>query len=79
MSILAPSSNNGQPVRMIIKEKRADFFLIGNSRIDAGIFMSHFYLCASEISDTVDISIEHHPLECYNQEKATKYVASIFF
>lgn len=79
MSILAPSSNNGQPVRIIIKEKRADFFLVGNSRIDAGIFMSHFYLCASEISDTVDISIESHPLECYNQEKAIKYVASIFF
>jgi nitroreductase len=79
MSILAPSSNNGQPVRVIIKEKRADFFLVGNSRIDAGIFMSHFYLCASEISDTVNISIESHPLECYNQEEAAKYVASIFF
>ncbi|MDO9490931.1 MAG: nitroreductase family protein [Acetobacterium sp.] len=79
MSILAPSSNNGQPVRVIIKEKRADFFLIGNSRIDAGIFMSHFYLCASEICDNVNISIESYPLECYTQEKATKYVASIFF
>lgn len=79
MSILAPSSNNGQPVRIIIKEKRADFFLIGNSKIDIGIFMSHFYLCASEISDNVNVSIESHPLECYTQEKTIKYVASIFF
>ncbi|PKM68640.1 MAG: hypothetical protein CVU95_03295 [Firmicutes bacterium HGW-Firmicutes-2] len=79
MSTLAPSANNGQPVRVIIKEKRADFFLVGNSRIDAGIFMSHFYLCARETSNTVSISIESHPLEGYNQENAAKYVASIFF
>ena len=46
LSILAPSANNVQPVRVSADHSRADFYLIENSKIDVGIFMSHFYLCA---------------------------------
>lgn len=79
MSILAPSSNNKQPVRIIIRENRADFFLVEDSKINAGIFMAHFYLCASQISNDVNILIVREPFKCYNQRKEMDYVASILF
>lgn len=54
MAILAPSGNNGQPVYVVFDEHSVSFFiknkknkLIINSsaELDAGIFISHFYLC----------------------------------
>lgn len=77
LSILAPSANNNQPVRVNIDENKADFFLVNDSTIDAGIFISHFYLCAKEYFNDVKIIIENS-LEKTN-EKGHNYIATIIF
>ncbi|MFZ5988820.1 MAG: nitroreductase family protein [Bacillota bacterium] len=58
MSILAPSANNAQPVRAVVTDNSVAFFTKNKassnkykdvSMLDAGIFISHFYLsCQSE-------------------------------
>ncbi len=48
MSIKAPSANNRQPVKVIFDELSAHFFTEKDACLDAGIFISHFYLCAAE-------------------------------
>lgn len=55
-AIMAPSGNNRQPVRIVIKNRKATFYLIGEHLLDLGIFMAHFYLCCSEIYDSVKIT-----------------------
>lgn len=51
MAILSPSSSNRQPARVVLDDARVDFFTAETSGtyakmslLDAGIFMSHFYL-----------------------------------
>lgn len=55
-AIMAPSGNNCQPVRVLIKENQATFYLRDNHLIDLGIFMAHFYLYCLEIYDNVTIT-----------------------
>lgn len=79
LSILAPSANNLQPVRVAIDHDRADFYLKGDSNVDAGIFMSHFYLCAFEKYKEVKVSVEEPKVKCYNVDNSCTYIASIIF
>lgn len=46
LSIMAPSAMNAQPVRVILDEGKAIFLTKKNGcgRLDAGIFIAHFYL-----------------------------------
>lgn len=77
LSMLAPSANNGQPVRVKIGHNRADFYLVNDSKIDAGIFISHFYLCALELYHEVKIISENPPKADIPDNYA--YVSSILF
>ncbi len=79
LSILAPSANNAQPVRIGIDNNRADFYLTNNITIDAGIFISHFYLYAKSLFSQVSL-IEDRPLvPAYTVPPASTYIASIIF
>ncbi|MGN0352250.1 MAG: nitroreductase family protein [Roseburia sp.] len=55
-AIMAPSGNNCQPVRVIVQENKAVFYLKDRHFIDLGIFLSHFYLCCLENYDNVEIT-----------------------
>lgn len=79
LSILAPSANNMQPVRVAIENNRADFYLKSDSSVDVGIFMSHFYLCAIEKYKEVKVSVEEPKSKCYNVDDSSIYAASIIF
>lgn len=55
-AIMAPSGNNAQPVRVIVKDNQATFYLKDKHYlVDLGIFIAHFYLCCLEIYDNVEI------------------------
>lgn len=71
LSILAPSPNILQPVRVAIENNRADFYLNSDSSVDAGIFMSHFYLCAVEIYKEVKVIVEQPKEKCYNVDDSS--------
>lgn len=55
-AIMAPSGNNMQPVRVMVRENQAVFYLKNrHSLVDLGIFLAHFYLCCLEIYDNVEV------------------------
>lgn len=71
MSSMYPSSNNSQPVRVIIEENKAVFFVKINKKsdcykIDGGIFMAHFYLSCFEEGLTPTIHIDQAEHKKYN-------------
>lgn len=52
-AILSPSSDNSQPVRMIVDEKKVYILVMKNTKnayykLDVGIFISHLYVLAKE-------------------------------
>lgn len=79
LSILAPSANNAQPVRIGIDNNRADFYLTNESMIDTGIFISHFYLLVKEQYNNVKIIVEKPNPKCYNVNNGHTYIASIMY
>lgn len=71
MSSLAPSPDNGQPVRVIIDDNNALFFTKINKKsecykIDAGIFIAHFYLSCIEEGLKPTICIDQEEPKNYN-------------
>ena len=62
-AIMAPSGNNVQPVRVMVHDNRAIFYLQDKHYLtDLGIFIAHFYLCCLEIYDNVEMTnIEKEP------------------
>lgn len=77
LSILAPSGSNKQPVRVVIEDNKAHFYVQNERFIDAGIFISHYYLCAKEVYPDVKVEVEKPGLTCYNISNEFAYVASI--
>lgn len=55
-AIMAPSGNNRQPVRVLIKGTAASFYYEKGCELDAGIFMAHFYLYCLDFYDKVMIN-----------------------
>lgn len=55
-AIMAPSGNNRQPVRVVIKENEAVFYLKDGHLIDFGIFLANFYLYCLETYDNVSMT-----------------------
>jgi hypothetical protein len=86
MSILAPSGSNKQPVYVVFNEDSASFF-INNKRndliinpsaeLDAGIFISHFYLCLKNENIKVLIYKENFTIKNYNVPSEFSYVISL--
>jgi nitroreductase len=70
MSILSPSASNRQPVRVIVSEKTAHFYIVDNNDLyskmrllDAGIFMSHFFMTMEHLDLKPETSFEkEYPL-----------------
>jgi nitroreductase len=69
MSSLYPSSNNGQPVYVIFGDNNARIFIKSRDgsyrdpkRLDAGIFMAHFYLSCLEEGFNVKFTKEAHSM-----------------
>lgn len=84
-SILAPSGGNKQPVNVIIKDDSVLFFVknkkdnvITNpwAAIDAGIFISHFYLCCREESIKTDF-YKDSLIGKYKAPSDTSYIISL--
>lgn len=78
LSILAPSGSNKQPVRVVIEDNKAYFYVLNERFVDAGIFISHFYLCAKEVYGDVKVEVENPNLTCYNINNEFTYVASMW-
>jgi hypothetical protein len=71
MSSRYPSAGNVQPVSVIMEENMAVFFIKENKKseyykIDAGIFMAHFYLSCMEEGYKPTICIDQAPDKNYN-------------
>lgn len=82
MSSLYPSANNAQPIRVIIEEGKALFYAKMNNksecyRIDAGIFMAHFYLSCIEEDFQPLINIDQEEPKNYNVPKDYVYIGCI--
>jgi len=86
MSILAPSSNNKQPVYLVFNENNVSFFvknkkdgeiINSSAELDAGIFISHFYLCLK--NDAIEVSFlkEKSPIKNYNVPSEFSYIISL--
>lgn len=84
-SILAPSGGNKQPVNVIITDDSVLFFVknkkdnvITNpwAAIDAGIFISHFYLCCREESIKTDF-YKDSLIGKYKAPSDTSYIISL--
>lgn len=50
-------------------------YLYDDSNVDAGIFISHFYLCAVEKYTEVQVIVEQPKEKCYNVDDSSKYIA----
>lgn len=81
MAILSPSSSNRQPARVVLEDRRADFYTADTaggyakmSLLDAGIFMSHFYLAMKHQGICVNMSFENAYPDC---EKGFAYAGTI--
>jgi hypothetical protein len=69
MAILSPSASNRQPVRIILSQNSASFYTANTdgmyskmSLLDAGIFMSHFFLALEHEGKNPKTSMEDdHP------------------
>lgn len=86
MSILAPSGNNKQPVYIVFNENNASFFVknkkgnkIVNSsaELDAGIFISHFYLCLNNDDIEVLFYEENSLIKNYKITSEFSYIISL--
>lgn len=86
MSILAPSGNNKQPVYLVFNENNVSFFvknkkdgeiINSSAELDAGIFISHFYLCLK--NDDIEVSFfkEKSPIKNYNVPSEFSYIISL--
>jgi hypothetical protein len=86
LSILAPSGNNKQPVYIVFNENNASFFvknkkgdkiINSSAELDAGIFISHFYLCLN--NDDIEVSFyeENSPIKNYNIPSEFSYIISL--
>ncbi len=84
-SILAPSGGNKQPVNVIFTDDSVHFFVknkkdnvITNpwAAIDAGIFISHFYLCCREESIKTDF-YKDSLIGKYKAPSDTSYIISL--
>lgn len=84
MSTLAPSADNGQPVRVIIDDNKAIFFTKINKKsesyiIDAGIFMAHSYLSSIEEGYKPTIHLDDEEPKNYNIPENYRYTGFIRF
>jgi hypothetical protein len=86
MSILAPSGGNKQPVYVVFTEDSVSFFvenkrneLIINrwAEMDAGIFISHFYLCCIKENIKISFYKEKSPMKKYNVSPEFSYIISL--
>jgi len=82
MSTRCPSGNNAQPVRVVLEEDRALFYIKINSKyetykIDAGIFMAHFYLSCIEEALKPVICIDRLEHNNYNIPNDYTYIGAI--
>ncbi len=73
MAILSPSASNRQPVRVVVTEKTAHFYIVDSADLytkmrllDAGIFMSHFYVALEHLGHKAQTSFEKDYPPCGN-------------
>ena len=83
MSSLYPLANNRQPVRVMLENNRAILFVEKYEerelfKLDAGIFMSHFYLSALNEGFKVEISREKCETVNYNIPEEYEYTGSMW-
>lgn len=71
MAILSPSASNRQPVRVIVSEKKAHFYIVESKDLyakmrllDAGIFMSHFFMTLEHLGFKSVSSFENEYPPC---------------
>jgi len=82
MASLSPSSNNVQPVRIIIEENKALFFAKINKKsefykMDAGICIAHFYLSCFEEGFNPTIDIDEVQNRNYNIPEDYSYIGLV--
>ncbi len=84
-SILAPSGGNKQPVNVILTDDSVHFFIKNKkdnvvinpwAAMDAGIFISHFYLCCREEKIKTDF-YKDGSFDKYKAPSDTSYVISL--
>jgi hypothetical protein len=82
MSSLSPSADNGQPVRVIIEDDKALFFTKINKKsefykIDAGIYIAHFYLSCVEEGINPTFCIDREQYKNYNIPDDCIYIGTV--
>jgi|GEM_PF-3466622 len=82
MSALSPSADNLQPVRVIIEDNKALFFTKINKKsefykIDAGIYIAHFYLSCLEEGFKPTFCIDHEEHKNYNISDDYSYIGLV--
>lgn len=73
MAILSPSASNRQPVRVIVSDKTAHFYIVESKDLyakmrllDAGIFMSHYFITMEHLGLKPVTSFEKDYPPCMN-------------
>lgn len=73
MAILSPSASNRQPVRVIVSDKTAHFYIVESKDLyakmrllDAGIFMSHYFITMEHLGLKPATSFEKDYPPCMN-------------
>ncbi len=81
ISILAPSADNSQPVRVVVDDNIAHFFSMEKNdsnyfKIDAGIFLAHFYSACKKEGYISEICSEQVDIARVGAPKEFKYIIS---
>ncbi|MDP4143004.1 MAG: nitroreductase family protein [Bacillota bacterium] len=86
MCILAPSGGNRQPVRVVFTEDSVSFFVENKkngsvtnpwAELDAGIFISHFYLCCLNENINASFYQDDSSIEKYTVPAEFSYIISM--
>ncbi len=81
LSLRYPSTNNSQPVRVVIDEEKALIFAKRDKydayKIDAGIFMAHFFLACKEEGLEPEACLDPINISPYNNPNHYAYIGMI--